>query len=86
MHSVSGGGRRGCSKIQSESEEKYAQIVRRYFESAFAAEFFDTDALIRLLDDHVAGKANNGRKIWTVFTFLVWYKRFFIDFILPVYN
>ena len=67
-------------------EEKYAQIVRRYFESAFAAEFFDTDALIRLLDDHVAGKANNGRKIWTVFTFLVWYKRFFIDFILPVYN
>ena len=67
-------------------EEKYAQIVRRYFESAFASEFFDTDALIRLLDDHVAGKANNARKIWTVFTFLVWYKRFFIDFILPVYN
>ena len=67
-------------------EEKYAQLVRRYFESAFASEFFDTDALIRLLDDHVAGKANNGRKIWTVFTFLVWYKRFFIDFILPVYN
>ena len=67
-------------------EEKYAQLVRRYFESAFASEFFDTDALIRLLDDHGAGKANNGRKIWTVFTFLVWYKRFFIDFILPVYN
>lgn len=28
MHSVSGGGRRGCSKIQSESEEEYAQILK----------------------------------------------------------
>ncbi|MBQ5390467.1 MAG: asparagine synthase (glutamine-hydrolyzing), partial [Clostridia bacterium] len=39
-------------------EEKYAQIVRRYFESAYASEFFDTDALIRMLDDHASGKAN----------------------------
>ena len=67
-------------------EEKYVQIVRRYFESAYASEFFDTDALIQLLDDHASGKANNARKIWTTFTFLVWYKRFFIDFILPIYN
>lgn len=67
-------------------EEKYVQIVRRYFESAYASEFFDTDALIKLLDDHASGKANNARKIWTAFTFLVWYKRFFIDFILPIYN
>ena len=67
-------------------EEKYVQIVRRYFESAYASEFFDTDALIKLLDDHASGKTNNARKIWTAFTFLVWYKRFFIDFILPIYN
>ena len=67
-------------------EEKYVQIVRRHFESTYAAEFFDTDALIRMLDDHASGKVNNARKIWTVFTFLVWYKRFFIDFILPIYN
>ena len=67
-------------------EEKYVQIVRRYFESTYASEFFDTDALIRMLDEHASGKANHARKIWTVFTFLVWYKRFFIDFILPVYN
>lgn len=66
-------------------EEKYAQLVRRAFESEYAAEFFDTDALIAMLDAHFAGKANHARKIWTVYTFLVWYKRFFIDFILPVY-
>ena len=67
-------------------EEKYASIVRRYFESDFAAEFFDTDAILGLLDRHASGRENNARKIWTVFTFLVWYKRFFIDFILPVYT
>lgn len=67
-------------------EEKYVQIVRRYFESAYASEFFDTEALIAMLEAHAAGRQNNARKIWTVFTFLVWYKRFFIDFILPVYN
>ena len=67
-------------------EEKYVQTVRRYFESEYAAEFFDVDALVKMLEDHASGKVNNARKIWTVFTFLVWYKRFFIDFILPVYN
>ena len=41
------------------------------------AEFFDTDALARLLDAHRDGKENNGRKIWTVYTFLVWYRRYF---------
>ncbi len=60
-------------------EERYRDIVKGYFESDFAKEFFDTDALLRLLDEHFTEKANNQRKIWTVFTFLVWYKRFFID-------
>ncbi|MBE6679413.1 MAG: asparagine synthase (glutamine-hydrolyzing) [Ruminococcaceae bacterium] len=67
-------------------EEKYVQIVRRYFESDYASEFFDVDAIIKLLENHASGKENNARKIWTIFTFLVWYKRFFIDFIIPVYN
>jgi asparagine synthase (glutamine-hydrolyzing) len=61
-------------------EEKYYNIVKSYFTSDYAAEFFDTDKLMSLLDDHRAQKANNGRKIWTTFTFLTWYKKFFIDF------
>lgn len=60
-------------------QEKYAGIVREYFASDYAAEFFDTAKLMKLLDAHMAGNAANARKIWTVFTFLVWYKRFFID-------
>lgn len=60
-------------------EEKYYNLVREHFASSYAAIFFRPDALMKLLDDHYHGHANNQRKIWTVFTFLVWYKRFFID-------
>ena len=57
-------------------EDKYYSLVKGYFTSEAAGEYFDTDALMRLLDDHRAGKAKNQRKIWTVFTFLVWHKIF----------
>ncbi len=60
-------------------EEKYYRIVREYFESSYAAQFFNQAKILRLLDAHYQNKANNARKIWVLFTFLVWYKRFFID-------
>jgi len=60
-------------------EEKYYSLVKEYFTADYAEEFFKRDEICRLLDEHYEGKANNGRKIWTVYTFLVWYKRFFID-------
>lgn len=60
-------------------EEKYRDIVKSYFKAEYTKEFFDTDMLLCLLDEHYSGKADNQRKIWTVFTFLVWYKRFFVD-------
>ena len=60
-------------------EEKYYNIVKEYFTSDYAAVFFKPDALMKLLDDHFHERVNNQRKIWTVFTFLVWYKRFFVD-------
>ena len=60
-------------------EEKYYNIVKEYFESDYAAVYFDPAALMQLLNDHFEEKADNQRKIWTVFTFLVWYKRFFVD-------
>jgi asparagine synthase (glutamine-hydrolysing) len=60
-------------------EAKYAAVVREYFHTAYAGEFFHIGKLDRLLDDHLAGQRNHGRKLWTAFTFLVWYKRFFVD-------
>ena len=60
-------------------DEEIYKTVREIFSSDYAAEFFETDKILDLLDKHYSGHANNGRKIWTVYTFLVWYKRFFID-------
>lgn len=58
-------------------EEKYYSIVKSTFENESARRFFNTDKLVRLLDDHRNGKADNSRKIWTVFVFLIWYKVYF---------
>ena len=58
-------------------EDKYYGIVKDAFESESAKKFFNTDLLVDLLDDHRGGKADNSRKIWTVFTFLIWYKVYF---------
>lgn len=60
-------------------EDKYYELVKSYFTSDYAALFFRPDAILRLLDDHYHQKADNQRKIWTIFTFLTWYKRFFVD-------
>lgn len=63
-------------------EDKYYQTVKQMFTSEAAKKFFNTDMLIRMLDAHKNGrnsneKADNSRKIWTVYIFLVWYDRFF---------
>ena len=58
-------------------EDKYYGIVKDAFESESARKFFDTALLEKLLDDHRGGKADNSRKIWTVFTFLIWYRVYF---------
>ena len=59
------------------AEDKYYDIVKKEFQSEAAERFFHTDALIKLLDDHKNGKADNSRRVWTVYTFLIWYREFF---------
>lgn len=58
-------------------EDKYYGIVRDMFESENGKRFFNTEALVKHLDDHKDGRADNSRKIWTVFIFLVWYAVYF---------
>jgi asparagine synthase (glutamine-hydrolysing) len=58
-------------------DEKYYNMIKKAFTSDAANEFFNTDALVKYLDDHKEGKADNSRKIWTVYMFLVWYEDFF---------
>lgn len=58
-------------------EDKYYGIVKDSFTSPAAEKFFNTDLLVKLLDEHRDGKYDNSRKIWTVFIFLQWYAVYF---------
>jgi len=58
-------------------EEKYYNIVLSHFTGEVAQKYFHTEALVKLLEDHRSQKADNSRKIWTVFMFLIWHKEFF---------
>lgn len=58
-------------------EEKYYNKVKAAFTSPAAEKYFDTAKLVALLDRHKSGKEDVSRKIWTVYTFLVWYNEFF---------
>lgn len=58
-------------------EDKYYNIVKSSFTGNAANKFFNTDMIVKLLDDHKNGKADNSRKIWTIYTFLVWYNVYF---------
>ncbi|WP_062351252.1 asparagine synthase (glutamine-hydrolyzing) [Bacillus kwashiorkori] len=60
-------------------EDKYYNLVKEMFQRDFVKEFFNTTKLVEMLDEHHEGKHNHARKIWTVYVFLVWYQKYFIE-------
>ena len=60
-------------------EEKYYRMVKEMFEEAYVVEFFEQDKICALLEEHYKGIKNNGRKIYNIYVFLIWYKKFFIE-------
>lgn len=58
-------------------EDKYYQIVKDAFTSKAAKDFFKTEEIVKYLEEHREGKADNSRKIWTIYMFLVWHKQYF---------
>ena len=55
-------------------DDTYRQIKAMFEKNN---KFFKTKKIIKLLDDHKKGKADNSRKIWTLYVFLLWYEIFF---------
>lgn len=60
-------------------DEKFVSKVRDMFSSEMAAQFFHQSKILKLLDDHVSGRQNNQRKIWTIYMFLLWYNEYFVN-------
>lgn len=51
--------------------------IREVFNSDISKKYFNNKEINKLLDEHVNNKKDNYRKVWTIYSFLVWYKVFF---------
>ena len=60
------------------ADENYNADVRRLFASDIAEQFFNVDEIQAIYKDYVGGNSDNWRKIWTIYTFLVWYEEYFV--------
>ena len=60
------------------TEEKYYKKVKTMFNKDFVSTFFNKDKINEMLDNHYNNVLRNGKKIYTIYTFLIWYERFFI--------
>ena len=58
-------------------DEKYYKMIKEAFNRDYVKDYFDQNYINQLLEDHYLGKKNNGRKIYNIYCFLVWYKVYF---------
>jgi len=56
-------------------EDTYNDIYNLFSK---ANEFFKVNEIIKLLEEHKKGKRDNSRKIWTIYSFIVWYEEYFV--------
>ncbi len=59
-------------------DEFYARVKEK-FESDTAKQFFNQKYIMKLLDDHKAGAAHNMKKVWSIYCFILWYEKYFIE-------
>ena len=55
------------------ADERYNADVRAKLTGESAAKFFRKEELQAIYDEYVGGNSDLWRKIWTIYTFLVWY-------------
>ncbi len=58
-------------------EDDLYNEIKAKFDSSTAKEIFNHKRIIKLLEDHKSGKKDCYKKVWTIYTFLVWYDQFF---------
>ena len=59
-------------------EEKYYNMVKEMFNKPYVDQFFDKDFINQLLNNHFNNIQNNGRKIYNIYMFLIWYEVYFV--------
>ena len=59
-------------------EDDFYNEIKTTFNTDISKELFNTDYLIKILDEHHDRKKDNYRKIWAVYSFLKWYDEYFV--------
>lgn len=57
--------------------KEYYEEIKNIFNSEEAKAFFDVNLINKWLDSHYEGKKDYTKHIWSCYTFLIWYRRFF---------
>lgn len=60
------------------ADERHNGDVIRLFDSDIADKFFNKDEIKAIFDEYIGGNSDNWRKVWTIYTFLVWYEEYFV--------
>lgn len=60
------------------ADERYNGDVKAKFNSDMAEKFFNVEEINAIFSDYIGGNSDNWRKIWTIYTFLVWYEEYFV--------
>ncbi len=60
------------------ADERYNSDVKAKFNSEIAEKFFNVKEINAIFDEYIGGNSDNWRKVWTIYTFLVWYEEYFI--------
>ncbi|MDE5770150.1 MAG: asparagine synthetase B [Ruminococcus sp.] len=60
------------------ADERYNSDVKAKFSSEMAEKFFNVEEINAIFNDYIGGNSDNWRKIWTIYTFLVWYEEYFV--------
>ncbi len=60
------------------ADDRYNGDVKRLLDSDIADKFFNKDEIKAIFDEYIGGNSDLWRKVYTIYTFLVWYEEYFI--------
>ena len=59
------------------ADDRYNEDVKKRITGESAAKFFNIDQVKAIWEEYVTVNSDNWRKIWTIYTFVVWYEEYF---------
>lgn len=59
-------------------EDDFYNEIKNTFNTDISKELFNTDYLMKILDEHKNREKDNYRRIWAVYSFLKWYEEYFV--------